>query len=679
MKLKKLILENFRQFLGKQEILLDVNDNRNVIVIHGENGAGKTTILHAFIWCLYGELNLEHKEHLLNEHKFYNLNNGEVANVSVTLIFEDRHKEYTVKRSSRIKKVVNEQKIVHSNLEVLIDGVLSKKPQDTISNVLHKNLKDYFFFDGERIDKLAQPESSDEVKRGIKNIMGLEILKQAVEHLKDVKRELTKEFKKFNQGSDISPQEKLINKEMELDEVKKELEDYQHYRKNKLDEKKKLDELLLKVTEIEQLESKKIELEKQKIELQKKIDDILYKEKQFISSNSYLAISQNLVNDVLSFLESKRKKGELPSGIREQFIQDLLAKGICICGRELVKGDFHYNELVNMLKKTINKNIEDGFISLNGFLKSQENIKEKFLDELKQYINIRQSLEDNLEDTETNLRETKAQIKEESPATSLEIVEKREEVEASLNDINHRLGRLTEKKESILQEIQQLKNEISKFVAINIQQDIAQKRISLCDKALEILENKYELLTVDVKNKLADKVNEIFGEIMRKDYEAFINDNFELVVQKEVNNQIIPVAKSTGENQIASLAFIGSLVYIAKQWEEENKKEYLTGAGVYPLVMDSPFGTLDPEYRKLTSEYLQKLAPQIILLVSQSQWSNEVKNNLDKYICHEYVLKYYNTSAEKVNRSDKFIEINEELYPLEEISDYEYTEIIRVK
>ena len=74
MKLKKLVLHNFRQFLGKQEINLETSDKSNVIVIHGENGSGKTTILEAFSWCLYGKMDLTQSQNILNEKDYLDLN-----------------------------------------------------------------------------------------------------------------------------------------------------------------------------------------------------------------------------------------------------------------------------------------------------------------------------------------------------------------------------------------------------------------------------------------------------------------------------------------------------------------------------------------------------------------------------------------------------------------------------
>lgn len=52
--LERLVLENFRQFKGRQEIVFSDLRERNVTVVHAENGFGKTTLLKALLWGLYG-------------------------------------------------------------------------------------------------------------------------------------------------------------------------------------------------------------------------------------------------------------------------------------------------------------------------------------------------------------------------------------------------------------------------------------------------------------------------------------------------------------------------------------------------------------------------------------------------------------------------------------------------
>ena len=54
MKLERITLQNFRQYYGKQRLEFARDQERNVTVIHGVNGAGKTSLFLAINWCLYG-------------------------------------------------------------------------------------------------------------------------------------------------------------------------------------------------------------------------------------------------------------------------------------------------------------------------------------------------------------------------------------------------------------------------------------------------------------------------------------------------------------------------------------------------------------------------------------------------------------------------------------------------
>lgn len=71
MLLKGIVLENFRQYKGTQMIKFSTDKENNVTVIIGQNTGGKTTLVRAFIWALYGEnpfvgelINIEQSEKL---------------------------------------------------------------------------------------------------------------------------------------------------------------------------------------------------------------------------------------------------------------------------------------------------------------------------------------------------------------------------------------------------------------------------------------------------------------------------------------------------------------------------------------------------------------------------------------------------------------------------------------
>ena len=51
--LKSLYLKNYRTYRGPEEIKFASGD-KNITIIQGNNEVGKTTIMTAISWCLYG-------------------------------------------------------------------------------------------------------------------------------------------------------------------------------------------------------------------------------------------------------------------------------------------------------------------------------------------------------------------------------------------------------------------------------------------------------------------------------------------------------------------------------------------------------------------------------------------------------------------------------------------------
>ena len=75
--------------------------------------------------------------------------------------------------------------------------------------------------------------------------------------------------------------------------------------------------------------------------------------------------------------------------------------------------------------------------------------------------------------------------------------------------------------------------------------------------------------------------------------------------------------------------------------------------------MDSAFGSLEDEYRAKVAEWVPRLAHQVVVLVSNSQWRVEVENAMKNRIGREYVLELH-TSKQNANRS---IDLNGKKYP----------------
>jgi DNA sulfur modification protein DndD len=56
--------------------------------------------------------------------------------------------------------------------------------------------------------------------------------------------------------------------------------------------------------------------------------------------------------------------------------------------------------------------------------------------------------------------------------------------------------------------------------------------------------------------------------------------------------------------------------------------------------MDSPFGALGGRYRKRVSSEIPEMADQVLVLVTDTQWSNEVRREMDSIAGEKYSLEY---------------------------------------
>ena len=105
--IKKIKLNNFRQFKDEHIIEFSTDKEKNVSVILGSNTCGKTTIVGAFIWCLYGENTLKEPKILLNNIVANNLQAYSSKEVSVEVTLQHENNEYIILRTQRWQKTAN--------------------------------------------------------------------------------------------------------------------------------------------------------------------------------------------------------------------------------------------------------------------------------------------------------------------------------------------------------------------------------------------------------------------------------------------------------------------------------------------------------------------------------------------------------------------------------------------
>jgi DNA sulfur modification protein DndD len=222
----KIELHNFGIYKGHHEMNLSNQvGNRNVTLIGGLNGRGKTTFLDAILLALYGKQALKYiqenarsYERLLAEHINKHATD-DLTYVAVALCLDDGT-TLRVCRSWKLKgKKIDESISVEKN--GIIDKYLGESWSYYIEEILPFGIARFFFFDNEKITQLADDASFEQIKTSIKSAIGVTTIEKAITHIDEVirrKKDALQTFEKseINQDyQDVEVQLKEINTKIE--------------------------------------------------------------------------------------------------------------------------------------------------------------------------------------------------------------------------------------------------------------------------------------------------------------------------------------------------------------------------------------------------------------------------------------------------------------------------------
>lgn len=240
MRINKIEFVNFMPYFGCQTLDLSVTDAAPLILIHGENAHGKTSIQHAVRWCLYGSTKELQSQVRIPERKLLNwkaerIFRADLANdshssevfFSVRMEFSHNGHEYELERQHAFTGQNFAEK---KSCTLRIDGnnpIPESLLQESIEGLLSEDLSHFFLFDGEVLDRFESMRNNDDtskfVRQQIERTLSIPRLRLASKSLDDA---IEKEQK--SQRSLVKKTEKNHDALKKIEE-KEEL--FQSYRK----------------------------------------------------------------------------------------------------------------------------------------------------------------------------------------------------------------------------------------------------------------------------------------------------------------------------------------------------------------------------------------------------------------------------------------------------------------
>ena len=626
MLIKKLILHNFRQYIDTQEIAFSTDPDRNVTVLIGVNTSGKTTLVRAFEWILYNKNDFDDKN-LLNKNVADSMQVGETQAVWGTLTLEHNGKEYEITRKqvytctgSSIRPSISNATIMYLQPDGQTKTQIGSDFDSNIERILPRALSSYFFFGGERVGAIS---SREDIESSVKGLMGLDVLYNAMAHLRTVINKLKKSMDFSGDQNAKNIQQKLdgANKkkqecENELTTITEQLEYYQS-------EKEKYAALLRANEETAAAQHRREQLETVIQGLENRIEK---DKKELVSSfsrNSFAYFSLPLLKNVVTMLDNASEETESVPEMTAASIDYILKRKVCICGTCISEGSAAERNLLAEKAKQPPESI--------GSLVRR--YREQAMDYISSSDDYYASIESKFSTLRSDQRELGFRIDERAALDeSLKGAKDVAALEKQYQDAEKRAKDFERQKSSLLESIGACKKDIANFEKAleshgkaNAKNAKIALNIEYAQAVFDWVSEAYKSRESSVRAKLEEKVNSNFGLMYHGSRTITIDEKYRV---KYID---VTTEESDGLKAVKSFAFVSGLVDLAKEaLSSEKAKEADIGPQYYPLVMDAPFSNVDETHIRNISKILPASAEQVIIAVMQKDWepAAEIMNSV---------------------------------------------------
>ena len=691
--IKEIVLNNFRIYKGENKIELSPKGDKNIIVVSGKNGFGKTTFLMSLVWCLYGK-QMEKVDELYQKEiadkggygKYIGNSLNRLAKVegetkfSVSITFGDvKIPEITC---SEIK-ITRSYDIVTSTsdkVEVLVDGFKNELIQDLTSDgkqdgeeifirdfILPIEIAKFFFFDAEKIVSLAEvnsPEQRKLLSKAYTEVLGIKKYEDLRDNLENLQDEYRKKSAKPKEKAELNQiKVDIENTQIEIDSIEENIQKLNDEKMEKTIESQDIQRKLIQegnqmtLEQLNEFKEQEATLNTKLNELQNslkelfdlipfglagetlmEVSDQLENEKS-VKTNQYKQEDVNeKVKSVLDDLEEEKKKLDtaIPFDIRKFYEEQI---------QKLIKKHFFSNV----------KEIPSNFKVLHDFSDSETNELNTLINNLKltfkeaftrlnneysrsknQINSIRRKIrnaEKNAEDEYiSNLREQKEKLDKRILS-----------IENEIGDLKEKIGSLKNNIKTFKQRQEELRKKIDDSRKYSAKDKKAQDLIKSLKTFIKSLkEEKKKSLEENMLNQLTTLMHK---KNFIKKVVVDINqhgDDVDINLFNARGEKIDKGSLSMGERQMYASALLKALV-------DESDIEF-------PVFIDSPMQKFDKDHAEnVINEFYPNVSKQVVLfpLIHKELTADEF-SLLKPKISKSFIIN--NTSTD----SSEFLEVQPE-------------------
>lgn len=651
----KIIFKNYRQY-GSGVLRFDTKNDIKLSVFVAKNGTGKTTLLNAITWCLYGEeKQLDQNETplpLVNTAILQKANIDDVIPVcvKVEVIDDDRMIEFC--RETKFKITPQRKPISDSDKFSAIitprDGILNtmvkddEEAEDLVKEYFDEAIYQFYFFDGENLKEFFTANKTSYIKDSIFNISQVTLIKNSCEHLDKLKKDYTKKLSKdYPVVAELEKKcnnlEKNIQRRHELiNESKKRIKSYENDTRQVEEKLKVYGPIQDKQTRREVLENRLKKIEEDAKELGTQYTTFI--RKYMILLSLYPRISQTL-----SMIKEKEDKGELPPSIDKKQIENLLDhcdEPCPLCGGKI--GETGRQHLADLLKKiSVSSETSNYLKEIKGSLEADIDEAKKFNLNLEKIKECKKDLEGQKNDITKELNEISSYLSNYNSTDATvdipKLESRRRDLKSNIALANQNIGSNKAELNQEEKELDALKEELSLAIEKTDERNELKRMVKIIETICEGLEQIKDKIVNEMKSEIEKTTWNYFDHMIWKK-ETFgsieISDNYDVSVYDKNHNEMTGSLSAT-EKMALAYAFTLAI--------------HKTSGKNCPLVIDSPLGRVSDDNRENMAKALLDVSrdKQIIMLFTPDEYSSSVQ-------------KLYQSSANvhelKLSSDESFIE-----------------------
>ncbi len=638
--LNELTIQNFGVYAGLQSIILTSEPDKPIVLIGGLNGRGKTTFLDAIQLVLYGKSancsnrgsqaydqylsSCRHRNSQPSEPTFVELSFSHATGGAVS--------HYRIHRSWDGERT-NPKEQIRVWLNGKEEAFLADSWSDHVEGLVPNGVSQLFFFDGEKIEQLADPKNAPRIlNTGINSLLGLDIIDR-------LSADLTTLEKKNPSRSGDEVAAKIMRAQADLDELSSL---HASSAQELASTQSRSDYLLKEVSELEAdyqsrggtLANERNELLSQQAIAQASVEHIKANLKDIASGTAPFLLIRPLLAEIekQSDLERKADESKLLNSILEKrdaevvsvFSKAKLAPVIVKEVARLLRSDRDDRQSNSRIESYLSMS-RNGSEELKSLVRNLPKANQNIKDLLREYNNA-------VEKASLIEKKLASAPSEDSLAElTTKLVEKRKE-----------LGRT----EGILEQKgakhKSLSTELERQVSIvrNLREKALRSEWAVRDQDRILVHSSKVKLTLDqFKRRI------LLKHIER--IEMFILESFKLLLQKPSliggvkidpvtlelslrgsSNEIIAAERlSAGERQLLAVSLLWGLGKASGR--------------TLPTIIDTPLGRLDSKHRiNLVERYFPNASHQVILLSTDEEINGAYRKALLPRISKTYLIEY---------------------------------------